>query len=468
MIEFTSPNLPYEIDNNKINEFTNLRNLRKSFSVKKQVDNLSNDFPEAFNYKDSEKLKSKINIIINNEKNKTTSTKFYMIQKLDLTNKVELKEIINKQFTDPNNFLKADENIKIGKNALGESNFKDLNKIKPYHIIGDPNLFEPKRKFSFFRKVTAINNNNNDKKKKIKDPKSVFSRLLSNIIFTKQQKVEEIDIEILSDNNIKRLFEAKEKLVLENTKKEDELYYNIEEKCQTEVKSILQKQENLLNKRTKCEKEISNLSKYLSFKTQKPENKLLMNRTEGFRLKNEIKTKINEKDSKQTKYGFQNDWAISLRKSPGKNPLYGSENRYIRTTNEFKADSVLINDFNPLKTVGVDFSSTQSNFNKSGNNFFKYNFKNSSDNKFNYLKYHKSHDNDMWVTIKEDVDPDDCIKNKFLNFDQVRKPNTDPISILDNFTRCQSVEKKFQNLKIKKEDFSRINNMKVKIISNKF
>ncbi len=203
------------------------------------------------------------------------------------------------------------------------------------------------------------------------------------------------------------------------------------------------------------QKEISYLSKYLSAKTQKPEEKLLMNRTEGFRLKNEIKTTIDLKDSKQTKYGFQNDWVISLRKTPEINLLYRHEKRNTNTTNSYANMNTY---FNPLKTLTNDnHSPTQSNFNNSGNNFFKNNFSNHNDNMFNYVKCHKSYDNEIRATIKDNMDKDDSNNN----YCQIRKPNTNPISMLDNFTQCQSVEKKLLNLRIKKEDFNKINNLQV-------
>jgi hypothetical protein len=75
--------------------------------------------------------------------------------------------------------------------------------------------------------------------------------------------------------------------------------------AQAHVKNILNKQENVLKKRTKCEKKTSNISIYLAFKTQKPEDKLLMNRTEGFRLKNQIRSTFEDKGLKQKNIVFK-------------------------------------------------------------------------------------------------------------------------------------------------------------------
>jgi hypothetical protein len=71
------------------------------------------------------------------------------------------------------------------------------------------------------------------------------------------------------------------------------------------------------------------------------------------------------------------------------------------------------------------------------------------------------HNNDMWVTVNKNDDNFINENAKTYFADQVRKPFSDPISSLDNFTKCFSVESKMKNLKIKKEDLNKINNMRV-------
>jgi len=455
MIDIGIKNLHNKSESLNIKKKINFGNLK--FAIKRErEENAAKNLTGNINNLNSDNP-LKVEKLGLRDENDNEAQKFYVMKKIDLTQRKDIRELIDKKFTDVESFLIPDENLVIGKKFIINDNFKNLANKKPYEIIGDVKDFLPKSRFNLFKKATS----NSSIRKGMDNAKGMFTNLLSKLI--KPVKTDENNMEILSDRKLQNIFQEKKNNKGKNMEKaEEEIYKNIDNKCHNQVKNILKKQEKALDQRNIIEKKTNNIAKYISLKTKKEEKQLLMNRTDGFRLKNEIKSKLDEQSSRNTKYGFNNDWIFSLRKTPE----WSTFNNSINQEKIRNSPKTSYSNRDAINTINVKDSNQvngqiQSNLN--GNNFYQNNFNNINDCKFRLMRYHTSFDNDMWVTIKENQNFPNVNSN--LNYvDQIRKPFSDPIGDLNNFTRCRSVERKFQNLNIKKEDFNKINNMKV----NKF
>ncbi len=395
------------------------------------------------------------------------------MKKIDLASRKDIKDLIEKKFTDVENFLIPDEHLIIGEKFIKNDYCQNLNKKKQHQIIGDKKLFISKEtKKPLFRKCMFKDNCRNEK------AKGIFTSLIAKYI--KPMKTEESNMELLDDKKVENLFDEKIKLTIRNlNKKEGEEYDNIDIVCQDHVKNILKKQEKALKKKLNTENKINHISKNISLRTQKDENQLLMNITDGFRLKNEIHATIEQGNLKSTKFGFNNDWIFSLRKSSfyidnnKRKKLNISEinqNSSPKTADIYKVNYKNLPLVNKIGNINNQFnfssksqiSNNQMILDSNQGFFFKNSFNKFKENKFCYLKYNNLNNNEMYVTVKEQ---ENQLRNTYSTpyfIDQVRKPDSDPVGTLKNFTRCSTVERKFENLNINKEDFNKINSLKVK------
>jgi len=398
------------------------------------------------------------NVILDEEK-KNDNNKNFLIRKLSFNsaNKENIKKCIDQKFSDSNTYLIPDSKIIIGKKFLYNEDFKKLENKKPYQVIGDLAKFEEHSKLNNLRKEITKD------KSHINNAKHLFSNFIKK--FLKQAKKEETNMEIITDRKVHNIFEEKERLRTLNLKKDEELYQNIDVKCQLQVKNILQKQEKVLEKKFDTEKKIDNISRFISLKTQKPENMLLMNKTDGFRVKKEIRSTFEEGSLKNTKYGFYNDWIFSLRKASEGNPKnsftnidkFNEINQNTITNNKEFSKYIQTTEPTRLLTSQFNLTTCANKCSKSNNIWY------SNEKKYNFMKFHKTDSNDIWATI-QDKDDIRNINTASYNYEQIRKPYSDSIRILDNFTKCISVDKKFKNLNLKKEDLNKINDMKVNIL----
>jgi len=256
-----------------------------------------------------------------------------------ITDKTEsdILKKIKSNFRNPDDFLKIDNELIINK-KIDHEKFKNLNNIKPYQIIGDID--------QIFPTAASLNNNlidsvglssklfsvrtpskENPNKTYSSPNKSVFNNLKS---FTKQiallkkfkyplitnsnnKKKEEI-----SDEQVENIFNGKKQLTTgQNFEKKynSDIINNIDPNCVSEMKDFLFKQEKALKHKEETEKKINNLAKFISFKTQKNERDLLMNKTDGFRLKNQCIQRIQSSNPNRIyNYGVENEWKLKLRK----------------------------------------------------------------------------------------------------------------------------------------------------------
>lgn len=433
---------------------------------------------------------TKDNIAENNE-----NLNVLVLKKIDLKQHGDIKELIRKKFSDVNEFLIPDNHIVIGnKFAFRQCEIKDLKNKKPYQVIGDLNVIDPKRaqlisqstirlKSMNFPKGAINNLADNFIKKKglderaLKSPLTVNNKSLKGTHASSPNNAEHINhmnMEYISDNKINEIYQAKKDKITSIVQLDKELFENIDDDCGGTVKNILLQQENILNKKELSELRSNNLAKFLTRKTNVKENQLLMNKSGSYRLKNELKATLDESSEKNTRYGFINDWILSLRTHPSCRKMDYSNN----TTDSSFPNMSQNNNFSKFSTghniKNNNFSEIGTNkFNKTSSTGFsvysQYStssyFESKKDEKFCFINYHNYQNNDMWVTIKESKkanNPTNLTSTLPFCAEQVRKPGSNPIKTLNNFTKCFSIDKQLKHLNVKKENLNKIENLKVK------
>jgi hypothetical protein len=284
------------------------------------------DCKSKFNQKDNKEI-TEFN---NNKDNKPDSIhKRRICIKLNSKIHKEAANLISDKFSNADEYLKLDKNLIIGKSAYNY-NFKDISLLKQHQIIGkmddilkvnskeiensqlqlmdDNKTYLPKQSPSIISSKFSA-------KKTRNSPLKGYSN--ASILESKEANMVKV-----SDEQLEKLFyERKIKTADPNNKKilNKEIYKNINTCCTNEMKGILNKQEKILNIKEKRENEVNNLSKFVAKKVQKNEKELLMNKTDGFRIKNKCIESINlYEESKPFNFGDFNHWRFSLRQTPGK------------------------------------------------------------------------------------------------------------------------------------------------------
>jgi hypothetical protein len=194
----------------------------------------------------------------------------YTSRKMDRKNDSEMMNKINEYFDNPDNYLKIDENIIIGKKITGPK-FDNNNKPIRYTYVGKPSLFEqpkPELDMTYRSRIkhtaTKISLNNN----RAKSP---------------------INYQIIDHQKVNKIFEAARNRVqsckLPTPKNIDNL-----------TREKFHQQEKLLNHQEHINRASTAMSKKIATKLKKNENELLMNKTDTFRRKRQIQEIIeNEK-----------------------------------------------------------------------------------------------------------------------------------------------------------------------------
>lgn len=264
--------------------------------------------------------------INNNLINKIPETK-RVCHKLDLKSEAdsEAARLIKNKFRNAEEFLKIDDDIIIGK-VIDTQKYQNLDKLKPYHIIGDKeeiiqsrnsyvNISPKVPKKSSLSVMRNAGTLQSQKSKRFLGRNNTFRSIYNNTNNDEQNIIK------VSDEQIEQFFtQRKIKTANPKNRKEldNEIIRKIDFSCTKEMKGILEKQEKILEKKAKKENEGNNLAKFIAKKSQKNERELLMNRTDGFRIKNQCNNKIllNEPE-RPYEYGVYNNWIYSLRKNEG-------------------------------------------------------------------------------------------------------------------------------------------------------
>ena len=140
------------------------------------------------------------------------------------------------------------------------------------------------------------------------------------------------------------------------------------------MKNLFKKQNNIIDRKIKEENNIKKISKSLALKINKKEDELLYNSSDGFRLKKELQSAFEENTEKNTKFGYTNDWVISLRENNSNNntklpmSIIGSNKNKTNKTEKFlgSPNTTKYNSTNNNFTGNTN----NNNFTTTGNSFY--------------------------------------------------------------------------------------------------
>jgi hypothetical protein len=121
------------------------------------------------------------------------------------------------------------------------------------------------------------------------------------------------ELDLISDRGLMDIYSKYKTIKLKNSEKVNDFIEEININSKQELKKLLLLQEKSLKKNEDNIKYRDNITKFIANKTKKTEDELLMNRTDGFRMKQELKTMMDFKKPAHERYGV-NSWMISLRR----------------------------------------------------------------------------------------------------------------------------------------------------------
>ena len=230
-------------------------------------------------------------------------SKELITHKINLNEHNDIKQQIHKVFSDPNFYFSSNLNgnrIIIGKNKPSKNIIPKIASSRKsiffYKSKGNPIRISPDKK----NKISFLKNNNkdliiNDANKKYldeEDLEEIYSKFeeisLENTLKNKKLNGKNLNEEFINDINNK-------------------LYKTV----RTEYKHKLNFQEEVLNKKKKEEMKIKNIKKNLVKKIKRRESKLLINKSESYRKKKEIKDNIFKEIENYFQPNF--NWIVSLR-----------------------------------------------------------------------------------------------------------------------------------------------------------
>ena len=230
-------------------------------------------------------------------------SKELITHKINLNEHNDIKQQIHKVFSDPNFYFSSNLNgnrIIIGKNKPSKNIIPKIASSRKsiffYKSKGNPIRISPDKK----NKISFLKNNNKD------------------LIINDANK------KYLDDEDLEEIYSKFEEISLENTLKNkklngknlnEEFINDINNKLyktvRTEYKHKLNFQEEVLKKKKKEEIKIKNIKKNLVKKIKRRESKLLINKSESYRKKKEIKDNIFKEIENYFQPNF--NWIVSLR-----------------------------------------------------------------------------------------------------------------------------------------------------------
>lgn len=317
-----------------------------------------------------------------------------LINKYDSNKHSFIKKEIESAFNDPNEYLNT-ENPNIIVNKLVKFPRLDKNNnIKPYTIIGSTELFAKKisQLPTFTRKSilhTFVNISDNNK------------NISMNTVFDKKKdKDNKEPVNYISDVKLEKIYDKYKDLKNKNASHYNEFMNEIDPKAKPRVKQVLNLQEKILKKQEERQRDFENMSKIIALKTNKREDEILMNRTDGFRIKKEISSTIDQQKNKFDDGLGSNKWIVSLRRPDN---FKGIREAYFNSGTKENPSWVMVKEKSPdycfTETVRLPNSKswkeiqnyttksfymgqTISDFNKTNKNF---NFNTECNDKWNYM-----------------------------------------------------------------------------------
>jgi hypothetical protein len=232
---------------------------------------------------------------------------------LNEDSKKEAKEKIKEYFEDPSKYLDVAPNIVVGKKPSGPK-YDEKNHVIARTVIGDPKLF---RKIIDSAK-SAHNKNDGNQSQSVDIKNNVgdvnASRASSTMFgnsFAKRRN-NKANSQVLQDYQLELIFkQAQERVEKAKTKINKEILGD--EKMPKTTKDFFYKQEKVLEYNNNQNLKSQSLSRAISAKIHKPEDELLMNRTDAFRFKKQIIDIIDGSKPTCEKFG-DNGWILSLRR----------------------------------------------------------------------------------------------------------------------------------------------------------
>ena len=237
---------------------------------------------------------------------KEKKPKILMVRKLGKSEEIKHKIInreINKYFLIPEKYFEFDTPITVGKKI----------KFHPFHE--QKSIIKPNKQSKSKLLVNYKSSSNSGQKSKITI--SYSNKQL-------QEKFQENKYELIDNEKLKQIFN-RFKSLSNKIKKENNIKFLPKElkKC------LFSQNKKLLNKKSQ-EEETNKLAKYLSIKSKRKENSLLLNNLEIYRYNKEIINEIEE--SKPIEEKFVNfKWNLSLRRPEH---FIGTRNSYINLNND--------------------------------------------------------------------------------------------------------------------------------------
>lgn len=221
------------------------------------------------------------------------SRKNFIMKKIDLENNLDLQNKITEAFTNPDKYLDTNEKDMIIGRVTAFPRLEKLNFTKRYSTFGSG---------------TRLTRTNSYLERTIKLTKSVMNSTKSE----SKRKMEKRNSYIINEKGIHDIYN-KFKQIKKNNVDHNLDICDDDLKVKKEMKKILETQEKIIKTQEEFKAKSEKMAKYIATKTKKKDEDVLMNKTDGFRIKQELKTTIELKKPIEERYG-NNNWMISLRR----------------------------------------------------------------------------------------------------------------------------------------------------------
>jgi hypothetical protein len=320
-----------------------------------------------------------------------------LINKYDSNKHSFIKKEIESAFNDPSEYLNTDNHNIIVNKLVKFPRLDKNNNIKPYSIIGTTELFAKKiSQLPTFTRKSLIHSITDKDKSENKNP-------VTNYLFDRKKdrdKENKEPVNYISDVKLEKIYDKFKDLKNKNAPHYNEFMNEIDSKNKPQVKQVLNLQEKILKKQEERQREFDNMSKIIALKTNKREDEILMNRTDGFRIKKEISNTIDLQKNKFDDGLGNNKWIVSLRRPEN---FSGIREAYFNSGTKDNPSWVMVKEKSPdycfTETVRLPNSKswkeiqnyttksfymgqTISDFNKTNRNF---NFNSEYNDKWNYM-----------------------------------------------------------------------------------
>jgi len=215
--------------------------------------------------------------------------------------KDEVKSRIREYFEDPHKYLELDNQIIVGKKPKGPKYDKE-NKVLPWSVVGGPKIIEE------MRPITTNSNNLQTKTNKRGNNYTYYTGMPTRTSL----KTQASNYEYIDDVRVNHIFKKANERITKSAGGSQNLFLK-QEKFPESSKHEFLKQEKFLDVNKQEEKKSRAVTAYIAKKSKKKEQDLLMNRTDGFRIKKQVIDLMENKKPLDTRYG-DNNWVLSLRR----------------------------------------------------------------------------------------------------------------------------------------------------------